>query len=164
MTVNLTPVFDSLIAALPKVEDEESRFMSLANTRARLRMTGKFRQSSTKNSQVPPQELKIKMWQETISQRQTNKYGWRSPPTLWTKSLWQRQTNSIDYRFFSPFFGQAGEWMQANKQLSSQINRLVSFLQARCVWSRGSTALRSTQQFIEWTFEWTLRKWWRHRD
>ena len=39
ITVNLTPVFDSLIAALPKVEDEESRFMSLANTRARLRMT-----------------------------------------------------------------------------------------------------------------------------
>ena len=37
--VNLTPVFDSLIAALPTVEDEESRFMSLANTRARLRMT-----------------------------------------------------------------------------------------------------------------------------
>jgi NAD+ synthase len=39
ITVNLTPVFDSLIVALPKVEDEESRFMSLANTRARLRMT-----------------------------------------------------------------------------------------------------------------------------
>jgi NAD+ synthase len=37
--VNLTPVFDSLLNALPKVEDEESRFMSLANTRARLRMT-----------------------------------------------------------------------------------------------------------------------------
>ena len=37
--VNLTPVFDSLIDALPKVENEESRFMSLANTRARLRMT-----------------------------------------------------------------------------------------------------------------------------
>lgn len=39
ITVNLTPVFDSLITALPKVDDEESRFMSLANTRARLRMT-----------------------------------------------------------------------------------------------------------------------------
>ncbi|MGB5554667.1 MAG: NAD(+) synthase [Flavobacteriaceae bacterium] len=38
-SVNLTPVFDSLIAALPKVENEEDRFMSLANTRARLRMT-----------------------------------------------------------------------------------------------------------------------------
>lgn len=37
--VNLTPVFDNLIAVLPKVENEESRFMSLANTRARLRMT-----------------------------------------------------------------------------------------------------------------------------
>jgi NAD+ synthase len=37
--VNLTKVFDSLIDALPKVENEESRFMSLANTRARLRMT-----------------------------------------------------------------------------------------------------------------------------
>ncbi|WP_343487658.1 NAD(+) synthase [Allomuricauda sp. d1] len=37
--VNLTPVFDSLIEALPKVENEEDRFMSLANTRARLRMT-----------------------------------------------------------------------------------------------------------------------------
>jgi NAD+ synthase len=37
--VNLTPVFDSLVAALPPVNDEEERFMSLANTRARLRMT-----------------------------------------------------------------------------------------------------------------------------
>lgn len=37
--VNLTPVFDSLIDELPKVENEEERFMSLANTRARLRMT-----------------------------------------------------------------------------------------------------------------------------
>ena len=37
--VDLTPVFDGLIKALPQVENEESRFMSLANTRARLRMT-----------------------------------------------------------------------------------------------------------------------------
>jgi NAD+ synthase len=37
--INLTPVFDSLIAALPPVVKEENRFMSLANTRARLRMT-----------------------------------------------------------------------------------------------------------------------------
>jgi NAD+ synthase len=37
--VNLTPVFDSLIGALPKVKSEEERFMTLANTRARLRMT-----------------------------------------------------------------------------------------------------------------------------
>ncbi len=40
--VNLTPVFDGLIAALPPVENEESRFMSLANTRARLRMTSLY--------------------------------------------------------------------------------------------------------------------------
>ncbi|MEP3207665.1 MAG: NAD(+) synthase [Maribacter sp.] len=37
--VKLTPVFDSLVAALPTVENEEDRFMSLANTRARLRMS-----------------------------------------------------------------------------------------------------------------------------
>lgn len=40
--VNLTPVFDSLVAALPKVDNEEDRFMSLANTRARLRMTSLY--------------------------------------------------------------------------------------------------------------------------
>jgi NAD+ synthase len=37
--INLTSVFDQLLAALPKVETEEERFMSLANTRARIRMT-----------------------------------------------------------------------------------------------------------------------------
>ncbi|MFZ2282570.1 MAG: NAD(+) synthase [Lutibacter sp.] len=37
--INLTPVFDSLIAAFPKPEDDEQLLMSLANTRARLRMT-----------------------------------------------------------------------------------------------------------------------------
>ncbi|MGB5377339.1 NAD(+) synthase [Muriicola sp.] len=37
--VNLTPVFDQLVAALPAVDNEEERHMSLANTRARLRMT-----------------------------------------------------------------------------------------------------------------------------
>lgn len=37
--VDLTPVFDSLVDALPPVENEEDRVMSLANTRARLRMT-----------------------------------------------------------------------------------------------------------------------------
>lgn len=37
--VNLTPVFDGLLHSLPKVEDEADRFMALANTRARLRMT-----------------------------------------------------------------------------------------------------------------------------
>lgn len=40
--VNLTPVFDGLIDVLPAVADEESRFMSLANTRARLRMTSLY--------------------------------------------------------------------------------------------------------------------------
>jgi len=40
--VNLTPVFDSLLESLPKVENEEDRFMSLANTRARLRMTSLY--------------------------------------------------------------------------------------------------------------------------
>jgi NAD+ synthase len=40
--VNLTPVFDGLVEALPKVDNEESRFMSLANTRARLRMTSLY--------------------------------------------------------------------------------------------------------------------------
>ncbi len=37
--VNLTPVFDSLVASFPRVDNEEERHMSLANTRARLRMT-----------------------------------------------------------------------------------------------------------------------------
>ena len=40
--VNLTPVFDSLIQTLPKVLDHEDNFMSLANTRARLRMTSLY--------------------------------------------------------------------------------------------------------------------------
>jgi NAD+ synthase len=40
--VNLTPVFDSLITSLPSVEKEEDRFMALANTRARLRMTSLY--------------------------------------------------------------------------------------------------------------------------
>ncbi len=35
----LTSVFDNLVNQLPPVENEESRFLSLANTRARLRMT-----------------------------------------------------------------------------------------------------------------------------
>ncbi len=41
-SVNLTPVFDSLVNSLPSVENEEDRFMSLANTRARLRMTSLY--------------------------------------------------------------------------------------------------------------------------
>ncbi len=40
--LNLTLVFDSLIAAFPPVENEEQRLMSLANTRARLRMTALY--------------------------------------------------------------------------------------------------------------------------
>ncbi len=36
--VELTGVFDSLLATLPQVEDEDSRFLTLANTRSRLRM------------------------------------------------------------------------------------------------------------------------------
>jgi len=40
--VNLTPVFDSLVEALPLVANEEDSFMSLANTRARLRMTSLY--------------------------------------------------------------------------------------------------------------------------
>lgn len=40
--INLTGVFDELIASFPPVEEEESRFMSLANTRARLRMTSLY--------------------------------------------------------------------------------------------------------------------------
>ncbi|MDX1326436.1 MAG: NAD(+) synthase [Arenibacter sp.] len=38
-TINLTPVFDSFVESVPSVDKEEDRFMSLANTRARLRMT-----------------------------------------------------------------------------------------------------------------------------
>lgn len=37
--VNLTPVFDALLEVLPEVSNEAARNMSLANTRARLRMT-----------------------------------------------------------------------------------------------------------------------------
>ncbi|MDC9724175.1 MAG: NAD(+) synthase [Urechidicola sp.] len=40
--VNLTPVFDSLVQAFPPVENEDDRFMTLANTRARLRMTSLY--------------------------------------------------------------------------------------------------------------------------
>jgi len=40
--VNLTPVFDSFIDTLPPVDNEEERFLSLANARARLRMTSLY--------------------------------------------------------------------------------------------------------------------------
>ena len=37
--IDLTPVFDSFVSALPEVENEQQRFLTLANSRARLRMT-----------------------------------------------------------------------------------------------------------------------------
>tara|TARA_B100000787_G_scaffold165488_1_gene149481 strand:+ start:3705 stop:4493 length:789 start_codon:yes stop_codon:yes gene_type:complete len=37
--VDLTPVFDNLVKVVPSVDNEDDRFMTLANTRARLRMT-----------------------------------------------------------------------------------------------------------------------------
>ena len=40
--IDLTPVFDNLIQVLPAVSREEDRLMSLANTRARLRMTSLY--------------------------------------------------------------------------------------------------------------------------
>jgi NAD+ synthase len=47
--VELTPVFDTLVKALPSVENEEDRFMTLANTRARLRMTSLYYFAGLKN-------------------------------------------------------------------------------------------------------------------
>jgi len=47
--INITPVFDKLIKILPDVDREEERFMSLANTRARLRMTTLYYFASIKN-------------------------------------------------------------------------------------------------------------------
>lgn len=38
-SLDLTPVFESLLGVLPGVEDEKDRWMPLANTRARLRMS-----------------------------------------------------------------------------------------------------------------------------
>ncbi|ETN95002.1 NAD+ synthase [Zhouia amylolytica] len=40
--VNLTNVFDSMVNAFPQVEEEEERFLALANTRARLRMSALY--------------------------------------------------------------------------------------------------------------------------
>jgi len=40
--VDLTPVFDSLVMTFPDVENEEDRYMPLANSRARLRMTSLY--------------------------------------------------------------------------------------------------------------------------
>lgn len=39
LQVDLTPVFDTFVTSVPAVDKEEDRFMSLANTRARLRMS-----------------------------------------------------------------------------------------------------------------------------
>jgi len=47
--VNLTSVFDNLVGSLPAVDNEEDRFMSLANTRARLRMTTLYYFAALKN-------------------------------------------------------------------------------------------------------------------
>jgi NAD+ synthase len=47
--INITPVFDKLIKILPEVDHEEERFMSLANTRARLRMTTLYYFAAIKN-------------------------------------------------------------------------------------------------------------------
>ncbi len=46
--INLTPVFDCFVSALPKV-DEDSRFLTLANARARLRMTTLYYFAGLKN-------------------------------------------------------------------------------------------------------------------
>lgn len=39
LSIDLTPVFDQFVDSLPAVNNEEDRFLSLANARARLRMT-----------------------------------------------------------------------------------------------------------------------------
>ena len=39
LEIDLTPVFDQFVDSLPAVDNEADRFLSLANTRARLRMT-----------------------------------------------------------------------------------------------------------------------------
>jgi len=39
LEIDLTPVFDQFVTSLPAVDNEEDRFLSLANARARLRMT-----------------------------------------------------------------------------------------------------------------------------
>ncbi len=47
--INISPVFDALIKVFPNVDSEEERFMSLANTRARLRMTTLYYFAALKN-------------------------------------------------------------------------------------------------------------------
>ena len=48
-TIRLTPVFDSFVKALPPVDNEEERFLTLANARARLRMTTLYYFAGLKN-------------------------------------------------------------------------------------------------------------------
>lgn len=50
--VALTAVFDNLVGTLPPVPEEESRFMALANTRARLRMTTLYYFAGLQNALV----------------------------------------------------------------------------------------------------------------
>src|SRR5690606_20141919 len=59
-TVELTPVFDTLVVAFPPVENEEDRFMSLANTRARLRMTSLYYFAALKGYLVAGTGNKVK--------------------------------------------------------------------------------------------------------
>jgi len=47
--INISPIFDALIKVFPNVDSEEERFMSLANTRARLRMTTLYYFAALKN-------------------------------------------------------------------------------------------------------------------
>lgn len=45
----LTPIFDAFLQAVPKIKNEEERFMALANTRARFRMTTLYYFASLNN-------------------------------------------------------------------------------------------------------------------
>ncbi|MGI9318627.1 MAG: NAD(+) synthase [bacterium] len=45
----LTPFFDAFVAAMPDVDDKEKRFLALANTRARMRMTTLYYFSTLNN-------------------------------------------------------------------------------------------------------------------
>ena len=49
LTTDLTPVFDQLVEAVPRVDNENDRMMALANTRARLRMTTLYYFAGLKN-------------------------------------------------------------------------------------------------------------------
>ena len=65
--VNLTPVFDALVASFPSVENEEDRFMSLANTRARLRMTSLYYFAALKGYLVAGTGNKVgRLWRRIL--------------------------------------------------------------------------------------------------